>query len=366
MRIAYLSEALLPSMQANSIHVMRMTNAFAEQGNEAVLYARPGEGDPGAVHAWYGTRPAFAVELVSTGGVRGIGPWVRSTRVLRDLRSFRPDLVYARDPRSALLAAWLGRTTIYELHSVATGRRARIEQGLFRARRLRRLVFISAALRDDYGDAFVIPPRVDLMVAPDGADPVDPVTTAADLLARAGALRVGYAGQLYEGRGIDLIVRLAAVHPEHDFHVVGGDPESVGTWRSRAGENVTFHGNVKPADVAPYLAAFDVLLAPYQRRVATAGRSDDTSRWMSPLKIFEYMAQGKPIIASDLPVLKEVLEHRCTALLCRPDSVDEWSKALVGLTDADLRRALGDAARLRFEAGYSWAARAANVLEGIR
>jgi|688.fasta_scaffold85829_4 glycosyltransferase involved in cell wall biosynthesis len=63
----------------------------------------------------------------------------------------------------------------------------------------------------------------------------------------------------------------------------------------------------------------DCILAPFQANVMV-GPGSDAAKWMTPLKIFQDMAFGNPIIASDLPVIREVLEHEVNALLCRPDN----------------------------------------------
>ena len=71
--------------------------------------------------------------------------------------------------------------------------------------------------------------------------------------------------------------------------------------------NMAFYGHVEPTRLGYIYAEFDAVLAPYERRVYTAG-SAETSSVMSPLKIFEYMACGLPIVASDLPTISEVLD----------------------------------------------------------
>jgi glycosyltransferase involved in cell wall biosynthesis len=131
--------------------------------------------------------------------------------------------------------------------------------------------------------------------------------------------------------------------------------------------NVTLHGFVPPTQTEAYRQSCDILLAPYQRKVSVYGtKAVDTSRWMSPLKIFEYMATGKAILCSDLPALREVLTHEQTALLCNPSNTQEWRTALKRLHDEpSLRQSLGERARAELKAKYTWSARAERVLRGI-
>src|SRR5690606_12359514 len=147
-------------------------------------------------------------------------------------------------------------------------------------------------------------------------------------------------------------------------HVLGGSAQDIAGWRMlQKSANVVWYGRSAPARVPAFLAACDVLLAPYGHGAKTSS-GNDTSRWMSPLKIFEYMASGKPMIVSDFPVLREVLTDDIAELV-EPSNVDAWRAALARLDDEAARKRLGDAAREAFESRYTWAARARGVLEGL-
>jgi glycosyltransferase involved in cell wall biosynthesis len=192
---------------------------------------------------------------------------------------------------------------------------------------------------------------------------VDPAISGPS--AGEGVLKVGYVGHLYQGRGIDLLIELARRCPWLHMHIVGGEPEDVLHWKeaSRDLHNVTLHGYVKPAETVDYRRMCDVLAAPYQQVVKVAGNQVDTSKWMSPLKIFEYMATGKAIVCSDLPVLREVLTDGENALLCKADDVDAWCAAMERLRgDVDLRLLLGERAYRDYVENYTWEQRAARLL----
>jgi glycosyltransferase involved in cell wall biosynthesis len=120
---------------------------------------------------------------------------------------------------------------------------------------------------------------------------------------------------------------------------------------------------VPNAVIADYQAACDVLLMPYQRRVA-ASSGGDIARYLSPMKAFEYLACGRPILSSDLTVLQEVISST-NAILLPPEDVDAWVAALVDLDANPARRqALGRQARLDARR-YTWEARARRILEGL-
>jgi glycosyltransferase involved in cell wall biosynthesis len=152
-----------------------------------------------------------------------------------------------------------------------------------------------------------------------------------------------------------------------EFHIVGGYPEDIEKWQQLIrNDNVTFHGFMPHFRVSEVLAEFDIVIAPYQNDIHTNHGKANISRWMSPLKIFEYMAHAKAIVASDLEVIHEVLTHRANALLVPCDDVLAWRNAIRELMDEpDLRKALGQRANQDFRENYSWETRAGTVLADI-
>jgi glycosyltransferase involved in cell wall biosynthesis len=146
---------------------------------------------------------------------------------------------------------------------------------------------------------------------------------------------------------------------------VGGSAQEIIDWKLRqTSANVHWHGRLPPARVHAFLNVCDLLLAPYQHGPKTAsGR--DTSRWMSPLKIFEYMASGVPMVVSDFPVLREVLDGDM-AMLVPVEDIDAWRQAICRLAEsAEYRGKMGQSAFIAYQAHYTWSARARRVLEGF-
>jgi glycosyltransferase involved in cell wall biosynthesis len=367
MRIAYLSYSCVPSREANSVHVMRMCAAFAREGHAVTLYAREGGAQTDDVFGYYGVAPAFPI-VRHPRRDDGLGAARYGFAVRRAVRASDAELCFARDLWSAAFCVRMGRPLIYESHNPPRGPvGVWLHRSLFASPGFRRLVVISHALGEEYALRFptLDPDRV--RVAPDGADL--PAAGAVPIAPQPRErLRVGYVGHLYAGRGVEIIVALARRLPDLDFELVGGTEEDLARWRSRVPElpNLRFHGFVPPARAEAVRGEMDVCLAPYQERVETAGSGPETARWMSPLKIFEYMASHKPVIASDLPVLREVLEDGVNALLVPPADVEAWTAAVRRLAaDPALRRRLADRAHQDVATRFTWDARARRVLEGV-
>jgi len=292
---------------------------------------------------------------------------INGLRLRRLARRMRPDLCFADDVRSGLALASGGAPVIVEFHSMqfhasrlgrAALRRLANHPGL------RGLITISGALRDDLiaasgvdADRVSVAPEAARSRSDDELRAPAPTWLAPSM--RPGALQVGYTGSLYGGRGVELMIELARRQPEVDVHVLGGPAAQADLLRQRSDRpaNLHVHGLRPVADAERLQAAVDVLLAPYSASVATPG-GVDTARWMSPMKAFEYLAAGRPMICSDLPVLREILIDGETALLAAADDVGAWSAALARLAnDVELRRRIGSSGREVHRARFTWAAR---------
>jgi glycosyltransferase involved in cell wall biosynthesis len=357
MRIAYLCHSPIPSNAASSIQVMKMCQALARD-HDLTLFcpAATSQVRTAKVYEFYGVEPTFKIRRLPRRGSLA-DRTVDGARLLRwqiALRRF--DLVYAR------CNAWqpyrvhkVKRPLIVEAHLLRRG--ARIEKVL-RSPWLRGLVVVSNSLRDDYARTYNL--DVGVLTAHNGADPTTRGCPAA--LPGSNAVRCGYVGNLHEGKGVEIIIPLARRCSQVDFHVFGGTADQVAAWQETIGRpqipNLWFHGSLPPADTDAARLACDVLLAPYHE----AGQEV----WRSPLKIFEYMAAGKAIIASDLPTLREVLRDRENAVLVPPSDLEAWAQAVRDLAaDANERQRLGSQAYERFVEQHSRQARARRIMDAF-
>lgn len=369
MKIAYLSDSKIPSRTANSIHVMKMCQAFAKGGNEVILLSQnptTQESEIEDAYCFYGVEVCFQLNKLPRFNVKG-GARIYGMLAALKAKTLNVNLAYGRCLQSCFLSSLLGVPVIYESHKLPTNP-SKLTSWMFsyliQSHSFQRLVVISDALRQAYQQHYSIPSSK-ILVAHDGAD--DPGKVEKLAFAQSDRLQVGYVGHLYPGKGMEIVAELVKACPWADFHVIGGTKSDINHWKFQLSgfNNICFHGFIPHAQTEQYRQSCHVLLAPYQRSVSTCG-GGDISQWMSPLKIFEYMAAGKPIMTSDLPVLREVLAHKETAWLCEPDDIDSWVTGLARLSkDSALRESLGKKAREEFEAKYTWQARASKVLENL-
>ena len=354
MRLLYIHSAHFPALASNAVQVARMCHAFRVAGAE-VLLALPRasmnrQDHYGKIAREYGldTEFPFRVLPVPFWPVPGRELFFAMVALFAAVW-LRPHVIFTRSATVALVSAGLfGFTTVFELHdpigSLSSRQRQRLGK-LIGLKAFRMLVVTTQRLQDN--SICLFPQHAGkFFIAPNGADP-----------AREG----------HGGNG-NIISAIAPRCGWATFHIVGGTPGDIGYWTSKLAQcpNTVFHGYVPHAATCAYLAEMDVVLAPYLRNVQGQGGGRNIAEGMSPLKLFEYMAHGKPIVCSDLPAIREVLRDSVNSVLVPPDNPSDWVKALQRLRENEVfRDQIGLQAKADFLAKYSRIARATNILKEI-
>ena len=376
MKIVCISASQIPFNTANSIQTMKAAHGLAKLGHDVTLIV-PVVDEPesvetgwGSLARYYGLSWPFQIEWLPSPSRR-----LFSLSAVRRARRLKPALLYVWPLQSAVLGLLTGMPTILEMHDLPSGRIGPLYYSYFRdlAGRKRLAVVTQAlkkALDERYGNVF---PTKDVVLAPNGVDLEryanlpDP-TTARRHLGLVEAPTVACAGHLYEGRGMDVFLELAKRLREVRFLWAGGRPEDVEKWKAQAAsqglKNVLFTGFVLNEQLPLYQAAADILLMPYGRKIGISSGMGNSASISSPMKMFEYLATGRAIIASDLPVFHEVLNDS-NAVFCAPDKAVDWEGALRALLDnPQLGQKLGKQA-LQDAQNYSWTERARRILHGF-
>ena len=173
---------------------------------------------------------------------------------------------------------------------------------------------------------------------------------------------ISYTGHLYAWKGADTLV--AAAHflsDEYLICLVGGTPEDVAQMRrfvteQNLTEKVRVIGHIPPTNIPAYLAASDILVLP------NSGKQAISRYYTSPLKLFEYMAARRPMVASDLPAIREIL-NETNAVFFRPDQPYELAQQIQWVVDHPSEsESLADQARTDVEM-YTWHNRAKRIIE---
>jgi glycosyltransferase involved in cell wall biosynthesis len=372
-----------PLERANGVQVVKTAAALARGGQDVTLLVRQSDPRPtDEILALYGlTRDArleiLRLEVGHRAGAfhvpRARFLWSASAAAVGALRA--GGIVFTRDLQFADLLLRLKRRSrlCYEAHALealmyrergllyATGERASERKAHRIGAREARvwkgaagLVTTTQGIRTSFTEQHGARPHVS--VIPNGCDvPPDALFPG---LARNPVPRVLYAGQLYPWKGVDVLVEALTHVPAAQLAILGGLPGENDTARIAAlvaarglTARVELLGTVPQARVAEELRRADVVAVPF---LATSM----TERHTSPLKAFEAMAAGRPIVISDLPSSREVLRDGENALLVPAGNATALGNALRRvLEDRPLAERL---ARLAFADSfqYSWDARA--------
>lgn len=365
MRILYSHR--IQSRDGQSVHVEELVAAFRELGHEVMVVA------PGFYRsARFGeeSRIVAALRRLLPRAIAELAELAYNISAYRQLHAacaaLRPDLIYERYNLYFLAGAWLARRTgirfFLEVNAPLADERAR--HGGLRLRTLaragerhvwrtaNRVLAVTEVLAARIAETGVPPCR--LRVVPNG------VTLERYAVGQPAARTplLGFVGFVRDWHGLDTVLRGMADHPEAacDFTIVGDGPArpALAALADRLGiaGRVRFTGIVPHAAIPAIVADFDIGLQP---RVVD---------YASPLKIFDYMAAGRAIVAPDQPNIREILEHGRTALLFDPTAPGAmWQAVTRLLADPALRHRLGAAARTELQArDYTWRGNAARIV----
>jgi glycosyltransferase involved in cell wall biosynthesis len=317
--------------------------------------------------------PAEVTELRSWTGPSRLGKAMHDLRGAMLATRSGHDLVFTRDEFAAIASVLAGKPTVYETYRADVGESDRYSTFrllCYRPALLGVVVHSSLAQR-----AFVKGGLSEgrIVVARNGWDPGRMKAQGSRSRSRRElglpeeAAIVSYVGHVNARKGTSELLSIAALLPQVTFLVVGAVPGTRGEagFRDRMHglgvHNVRLFPRVAPPEVGPFLAAADCLIVP-----TPADRADRHRRTGLPMKIFMYMAAGRPILAPLLPEVQEVLRDGSNAVLVPPSQPHAAAAALLDLlarpshAAAIADRALADAQ------GYTWQARATRLSVFLR
>jgi glycosyltransferase involved in cell wall biosynthesis len=264
-------------------------------------------------------------------------------------RLARANAVYTRWPDISAALARVGIRHSLEVHNSYELEKLGMVGAVVDAHRrgvIEWLVPISRAAAEFLVGAGADPKRIH--VSPSGADLDDFATIPAFDPARLDHPRIVYAGRISHSRGLGMFETIAE-RGLAEVSLVGEKEREV-----RSVPSLQVFPAVPHRDIPQWYAQADLVLLPYQRDLGHA-------QSISPVKLFEAMAAGRPIIASDIAPIREVMEHMKTAILVDPEDTESWIAAVELLKrERTLAAQLAAAARA-LAPQYTWRERAQNL-----
>lgn len=353
MKLTYLAASTLPSSGADAVHVMNVCKAFALEGLEVTLIARSSDLTDN-VFDYYGVeRNLFKIHLVKRPNLRVIGGFLfgyNAARVFNQLP--QQDVIYARSMHALRRVNPQAIPFFFESHWKPQNKiYSNWQERWLNQKNLIKFIFISKGLETIYTKTF--PTKVEKFKVLHDACNIPELSSTPQNNKR---LQVGYVGSFFKGNGYGLIPLMAKQLSDVDFHIIGGkEPELSQLKETYILKNLTFYGHVPHKALNEIYSKMDVMLAPYQDDVPSLD-------WMSPMKLFEYMSYGKPMVVSNYPVIREVLNDS-NSMLVKSDDLNAWVDALKLLKNDTVRQQMGSNAYAHFIENYTWSSRVKEIIK---
>lgn len=367
-KLFYVANIRMPTERAHGIQIMEMCKAFTEHGYEVELVVPNRKTDiKDDPFVFYDIEPKFRIkklwclDLVRFGRV---GFWIQSLTFAQSVVLYtlmESGLFFTRDALIAVYLGLAGKRTAWEAHMGHTNILIRL---VIRLRM--RVVVITEALKELYENLGANSSRI--LVAPDGAD-IDRFDIHLSNQEARQQLNlpqdkkiVLYKGSLEAWKGAGTLAEAARYTKTQDiqFVFIGGKPNDVEAFKKEFADipNLSILGNRPRKETPIYQKAADILVIP------NSAKEDISKLYTSPMKLFGYMAGGVPIVASDLPSLREILSEQY-AHFFTPDDAGSLASCIDNVF-SNYDEAQGKAKdSLEKVREYSWAKRAQNIITFI-
>ena len=373
MKLFYITNARIPTEKAHGLQIMQMCEAFANQGFDVELVL-PRRKNPIKEDAflYYGIDKNFNIKYLPS------PDWTMSRSFLKRIIFLTQSILFAFFAKRFVKSQIKEKDyiiysrdlfTLYLLRNIVPKDKIIFEAHNFPKKilswhkklfsKLEKIVAISHALEEDFKKNFS---HLKILLARDGFDEslfakIFSKNEARKLLnIEKDAKLVLYTGQLFWWKGVETLIKSKLFWQNSaPLYIVGGLPENTSKLESFTEmlelKNVFFAGQKPSKEIPLYLAAADLVVVP------NSGKAEISQRYTSPLKVFEAMAAGKPIIASNLPSLREILNEKTAIFFEADNAIDLAEKIDFLFKNMDLAETLGKNAK-KDSLNYSWNFRA--------
>ncbi|MDO8514606.1 MAG: glycosyltransferase, partial [bacterium] len=335
MKIYYVANARIPTEKAHGIQIAKMCEAFIEAGANLTLVVPRRATDSRSPRDYYGLRvdvPLVRLPVVDWYGRGRLGYVLSSLSFIcsyliflaRKKAAGERFLIYTvdLDTFSSSPLVFLHQPLFSEMH---TAKRSGIAQRVL-FKHIRGVIAINRIIVKELQQAF---PHsgARYITEPNGVDlAAFPKMTKQEARTRLGLPHdisiVLYAGRFFEWKGLEILPKAAAMTPAIRWQIVGGDEVGFKELvKEPLPENFFFAGSRPYNEMPLWCAAADVLL------VLGTKRDVQSYRYTSPMKLFEYLATGQPIIASGTPAIREIVSE-AQVLFYEPDDAQDLARAV--------------------------------------
>lgn len=372
MKLTYIANVRIPTEKAHGYQIAKMCDEFAKAGCEVELVIPERENlIKDDIFSFYDLDKNFGVKKIKSYDFSKFKGWEKFSFYLQSLffvlkllrfNVNKRDIVYTRNPEIAYMFKLKGNKVIFEAHNWPDSK-----QWLYKKfiKRVDKIIVITKFLKEEYVKNGSLSEKI--LVAPDGVDlgkfDIDlSKESARDKLKLPQDKKIIlYTGNLLKWKGVDTLIEAGKLLKDDSLiYIVGGSESYLKEYHEKISgfDNITLIEAISHAQIPIWLKASDVLVLP------NSGKEKISKNYTSPLKMFEYMASKRPIVASDLPSIREILNEK-NAMLVESDNPESFVRGLKkvlqnkDLADILSKRALSDVQN------YTWNKRAEKILKFI-
>ena len=372
MKLIYIANLRLPTEKAYGIQIAKMCEAFALKGaNLTLIWPYRKNKVEEDFFDYYSIKRNYKIKVFWAPDIYFTDKYELLNIIIMIIKNFfsaltlafyalfkKSDIIFSRDELIVLFLSVFKKKIIYEPHRFS--KRRKFFYWIFKIRKVK-IAAITYRFKDDFMKIGFKPE--DVLVAPDGVNINEFAIDISKETAREKTNLpldkkiVMYAGHLFEWKGANVLAKAAELINDALFVFVGGTERDVHNFRVQYGdkENIKIVGFKLHNEIPVYLKAADVLILP------NSAKEEISRHYTSPLKMFEYMASQRPIVASDLPSLREVL-NGANAVLVEPDDPEKLAAGIRKiLNDSNLGNRISDKAFSDVQ-DYTWEKRAEEIL----
>jgi glycosyltransferase involved in cell wall biosynthesis len=369
--LIYIANARMPTEKAHGIQIVKMCESFVLAGLKVDLvlpwrFNKIKE----SLFDYYGVEKNFKIKKLPSLdliplNIPKICFWIQSLSFALSVFFYlffkKADIIYSRDSFPLFLLSFFKKNLVYEAHTFP--RNFFLHKRVFK--KTKAIVVITQKLKDLF-----IKQGMDgnkILVAPDGVDlekfnlKETQVECRQKLNLPLDKKIVLYTGHLYKWKGVQVLARAAKFLDKDTLIVfVGGTKKDEQDFKieNKELDNILILGHQPHLKIPYYLKAADVLVLP------NSGKKEISQYWTSPMKMFEYMASQGPIVASDLPSIREILNEN-NAILVQPDNPKALAEGInQALKNPDFSAKISAQAYRDVER-YTWLKRAKSIIRFI-
>ncbi|WP_340609317.1 glycosyltransferase family 4 protein [Xenorhabdus bharatensis] len=386
MKIAYIDPYPVPDFRVASLQILQNVDAFARQGHEVCLITPAGQND---VEEILGRKLPSSVELIALRDMRRKWYFPINTQKLFYfqvscwLQKNKVDAIFTRNIKMAnyLLHKHPDIPHFFESHEVFSqsfkesrgintyvnkrkyAKLRKIEQYVYQ--RSRAIFVLTSLLRDDIYTEYGV--KTPIIVAPDGVDMLAVEETKMAAFGRqyqkGKTIQILYLGSLHRWKGVPTAMQSMCYLNDAVLNIAGGNSEQVEQLKSVAqqigvSDRVNFMGFIHPKDRFQVIADNDICILPLTK-------TSIGSRYTSPLKLFEYMAMGKPVVISDFPSIRDAVDEK-SVNFAHSENAESFAQQIQLLIDNPAEIVLkAEHSQRLVEEHFNWDQRAKLIMQEI-